>query len=192
MFSEGVERALRAAEAAHRGQVRKGSSDVPYVTHPIHCAIVLARLGHRDEVLEAALLHDVVEDCDGWTIARVEREFGGVVASIVAELTEDKTKSWEERKRGQVEHVATMSAEALAVKAADKLHNLRTLCRDLEAAPDPRIVWNRFTGGRERTLAMSRALVDALRPRVEPSLAHALEEAMSALECDGTRREPLP
>src|SRR5262245_12532261 len=100
MYSEGLEHALRAAEAAHRGQMRKGS-DVPYVTHPIHCSILLARLGYSDAVLQAALLHDVVEDCDGWTIARVEREFGPDVASIVAELTEDKTKSWEERKRAQ-------------------------------------------------------------------------------------------
>jgi (p)ppGpp synthase/HD superfamily hydrolase len=191
MYSEGVERALRAAEAAHRGQVRKGS-DVPYVTHPIHCAIMLARLGYPETVLQAALLHDVVEDCDGWTIARVEREFGGNVASIVAELTEDKTKSWEQRKRAQVEHAASMSAEALAVKAADKLHNLRTLRADLDAARDPREVWQRFTAGRDRTLAMSRALVDALAPRVEPRLARELEEALSSLEKTVTERGSLP
>jgi GTP diphosphokinase / guanosine-3',5'-bis(diphosphate) 3'-diphosphatase len=182
MFSAEIERTLRIAELAHRGQQRKCGQGVPYVLHPIHCALSLARLGQPEHVIQAALLHDLVEDCEGWTIERVEAEFGTRVAGIVAELTEDKTKSWEERKRWQVEHVAEMSRDALLVKAADVLHNLSTLVLDLEGAPDHGAVWSRFNAGRERTIARSRALTDALVPHVDPRLGNELEAAMVRLE----------
>jgi (p)ppGpp synthase/HD superfamily hydrolase len=182
MFSPDVERALRAAIAGHEGQLRKSAEPTPYAAHPIHVALVLSRLGFDDAIVQAGLLHDVVEDCDGWTIARVRDEFGERVSSIVAELTEDKSKSWEERKRDGVERVAHMSLDALTVKAADKLHNLESLARDLEAARDRDLVWKRFKGGRERTLAMSAELVEALAPRVDPRLAVALRAAIARLE----------
>src|SRR3954471_13293670 len=127
VFDAGIERALRASEAAHRGQVRK-ASDAPYVLHPIHVAIELARLGVEPHLIQAALLHDVVEDCAhaGWDIHRVAREFGPAVAEIVADLSEDKSKTWEQRKLAGIAHVARMSTDACTVKAADKLHNLRS------------------------------------------------------------------
>jgi (p)ppGpp synthase/HD superfamily hydrolase len=181
MFSRDVERALRVSFAAHAGQVRKSLEPVPYATHPFHVALLLARLGHDDVVLQAALLHDVVEDCEGWTLERVEREFGPAVRAIVAELTEDKTQSWEARKRAAVDHVGGMSPGALAVKAADKLHNLRTLVDDLAASADRARVWSRFNGGRERTSARSAELVAALERRVEPRLGNALRATLAEL-----------
>lgn len=182
LFDERIEHALRTAERAHRGQARKGRDTAPYVLHPIHCALVLARCGYGSPVIQAAILHDVVEDCEGWTIARVELEFGPTVAAIVAEVTEDKSSSWEERKRHQIDHVARMSAEALAVKAADKLHNLRTLVIELTLATERNQVWSNFKGGRDRTIAMSRGLVDVLAPCVDARLAEALLAAMTHLE----------
>lgn len=185
MFDPDTERAIRASLAAHAGQMRKSAAGVPYVAQPFHVALLLARLGSPPRVVQAALLHDVVEDCEGWTVARVEREFGPAVAGVVAELTEDKSRTWEERKRAQVEHAAHLSPDALAVKAADKLHNLRTLVDDLRAADDPASVWARFRGGRERTLAMSRELVEAVSARCDVRLASELRQAMSALEAAG-------
>ena len=182
MFSALVEQALRSAIAAHEGQMRKGLEPVPYVTHSFHVALILARAGLDEVVIAAGLLHDVVEDCEGWTTARVEREFGAEVARIVAELTEDKTRSWGERKQGQIDAVATLSAPALSIKAADKLHNLATLAADLRAAPDRELVWQRFSGGRERTLEMSARLVAELEPRLQPELARALREALRELQ----------
>jgi (p)ppGpp synthase/HD superfamily hydrolase len=181
MFSAGVERALRAAFEAHTGQLRKGSGSAPYMTHPVHVALILASAGYSEGVLQAALLHDVVEDCPGWTSARVAREFGRDVSELVAELTEDKSKTWEERKRQQIEHVASMSDGALAIKAADKLHNLRTLVDDLRVAPDRGLVWSSFRGGPARTLELARELVDALEPRVDARLAKPLRMAVDEL-----------
>ncbi len=182
MFSAAVERALRVALEAHAGQLRKSPEPVPYATHCVHVALILARAGADEITLQAGLLHDVLEDCEGWTRARLESEFGAEVAGIVAELSEDKTKSWEERKRHQVEVVPALSPRARLVKAADKLHNLRTLAADLAAAPDPAAIWKRFNGGRERTLARSAELVAALEPRVPGELSRALREALRELE----------
>lgn len=182
MFDPDTERAIRASLQAHAGQMRKSDAGVPYVAHPFHVALILARLGLPPRVLHAALLHDVVEDCEGWSSARVEREFGPDVARTVAELTEDKSRTWEERKRAQVEHAPHLSADALAIKAADKLHNLRTLAQDLRAAADPDTVWARFRGGRERTLAMSRELVDAIASRCDVRLAAELRASLREVE----------
>ena len=182
VFSEGIERALRAALAAHAGQKRKGDPELPYVSHPVHVALILARLGLGESVIQAALLHDVVEDCDDWDELRVRETFGGEVADIVSALTEDKSLGWDERKRRAIEDVARMSAEAAHVKAADKLHNLSSLVGELERASDPDTVWREFRGGRERTLRTAAQLVRALQSRVHPELATALGEVVGALE----------
>ncbi|MBK7878408.1 MAG: HD domain-containing protein [Planctomycetes bacterium] len=181
MYSPRVEAALRAAHAAHAGQTRKSGGDVPYVTHPVHVALVLARLGAGETLLVAALLHDVVEDCPGWDLERVAREFGADVAAIVAELTEDKSRTWEERKLAGIEHARTFSLAAATVKAADKLHNLRTLVDELRATIAPDHVWSRFRGGRTRTVELSQTLVDTLAPRIDPRLAAELRSALDDL-----------
>ena len=182
MYSEGVERALVAAIAAHHGQSRKSPAAVPYIVHPLHVALLVSRFDPDAEVIESAILHDVVEDCADWTLGRVEQEFGARVARIVAELSEDKSKSWEERKLGAIEHAPHLSPEAAAVKACDKLHNLQSMWASLQRTEDPAEVWSRFKGGRDRTLAMARGLVDALAPRVDPRLGEALREAMKGIE----------
>jgi len=185
MFSLAVESALQVSISAHEGQTRRSATPTPYVVHPLHVAIVLARWGQDDDVIVAGLLHDVVEDCPGWTLTRVETEFGHYVARIVGELTEDKSESWEERKRWAIDHAPHMSPQAATVKAADKLHNLQTLACELRTASSADEVWAKFRGGREKTLAMSRELVDALCPRVEPRVAKQLRSALkSVLDAD--------
>jgi (p)ppGpp synthase/HD superfamily hydrolase len=182
MYSPAIDRALAAALSAHDGQWRKGGERVPYALHPLHVALMLARLGYEEDMVVAGLLHDAVEDApQTWTVARVEREFGAHVASIVSQLSEDKSKSWEERKRSGIDRVPHLSPEAASVKAADQLHNLHSLARELREAPEVEAVWARFRGGRERTLAMSSELVSALTRRVDPKLARALESALRAL-----------
>lgn len=181
MHSDRIERALRAALAAHEGQWRKSREPVPYVIHPLHVAMILARFGQEEDVIVAGILHDVVEDCEAWTVERVGEEFGAHVAGMVGELSEDKSRSWEERKRDGVERVAHMSPQAAAIKAADKLHNLSTLHEELRRAPDAELVWAQFNGGRERTLALASELVQALAQRVEPRIGRALRSALEAL-----------
>lgn len=187
-----MERAIGVAIAAHEGQTRKGQPDEPYVVHPIHVALMLAAHGEDEATIQAALLHDVVEDSPNWMVEDLEREFGPRVASIVAELTEDKSKSWAERKQAGIDDVAGYSPEAATIKAADKLHNLESMGRALAAAGDADTFWRPFHGGRERTLEMSGRLVEALATRVAPKLGRALRSAYQRLVEADRHRSGVP
>jgi len=123
---------LKAAEFAaikHKKQKRKDPDGTPYINHPIGVAAILTQGGVDDtEVLQAALLHDTVEDTDT-SLEEVGREFGERVRRIVDEVSDNKNLSKEERKRLQIVHTPHISTEAKLVKMADKLYNLRDLQR---------------------------------------------------------------
>lgn len=185
LFTPSIERALRTAFEAHSGQQRKGC-DVPYVSHPVHVAMLLARDGADDVTLQAALLHDVVEDCEGWTFERLELEFGAEVTAVVRPLTEPKGEPWEVRKQAALDHVPTMDHRAAGVKAADKTHNMRSLVERLEDAATPELAWQPFTRGPEQTIDFAERLVDALEHRLDelavfPLLRGDMRAAFEAL-----------
>jgi len=121
-------RATSFAGHKHRRQRRKDHEASPYVNHPIALAHVLASEAGIDDpiVLSAALLHDTIEDtCTSG--GELEKEFGKEIASIVVEVTDNKSLLKEERKRLQVEHAANVSSNAKLVKLADKICNLRDI-----------------------------------------------------------------
>lgn len=185
-FSARIERAINACITAHHGQRRKGDATLHYAVHPIHMALILARVGVSDTVIEGALLHDTVEDCEEWTLERVRLEFGEEVAEVVEHLTEEKRDAdgvalpWETRKRAAIEAVRGMSWEAAAVKAADKLHNMNSLAEQLEAADDPEEVWAGFKGGAEGTLRVAREVLAVLRAREGEPVPEGLLELLAA------------
>lgn len=114
----------------HRKQFRKADGS-PYVNHPIGTALILEEAGVTDmTTLQAAVLHDTIEDTDTSYEELVEI-FGKEVADIVNEVTDDKSLSKSERKYHQITHVPTISDKAKLVKLADKLYN----CRDLLVLP---------------------------------------------------------
>jgi (p)ppGpp synthase/HD superfamily hydrolase len=131
--SQLVREALQTAHSAHAGQVRNGSGGMAYVEHPRGVAEMLAEQGFDEEVLAAALLHDVVEDSET-TVEELRAPFGERVAGIVGALTDDESiESYRERKVEHRERVAAAGPEALAIYAADKLANVRTLREALAA-----------------------------------------------------------
>ncbi len=122
-----VRTALEKARTAHEGQVRNGSGGMPYIEHPMRVAALLDENGYRDEVLAAALLHDVIEDSETG-LDELREEFGEEVAGLVGALTDDESiDSYRERKAEHRERVAAADGEALAIYGADKLTNSRTL-----------------------------------------------------------------
>ena len=109
----------------HKAQRRKGEDGSPYINHPIEVAERLWTVGGvRDiSVIVAAILHDTVEDTDT-TLTEIEGQFGPVVQSLVAEVTDDKSLPKPERKRLQIEHAPTLSKGAQQIKLADKISNI--------------------------------------------------------------------
>jgi (p)ppGpp synthase/HD superfamily hydrolase len=123
-----VRSALEQARSDHEGQVRNGSGGMPYVEHPISVAALLDEQGYGgEEVLAAALLHDVVEDSET-TLDELREKFGSEVAGYVGVLTDDQSvDDYRERKAEHRERVAAAPVEAMAIYGADKLTNTRTL-----------------------------------------------------------------
>jgi guanosine-3',5'-bis(diphosphate) 3'-pyrophosphohydrolase len=83
----------------HRNQRRKDHQASPYINHPIALATLLANEGDVNDVdvLQAAVLHDTIEDTNT-TYEELQTRFGGRVADIVAEVTDDKNLAKEVRK----------------------------------------------------------------------------------------------
>ncbi len=123
--------ALAFAAHKHRDQRRKGAEASPYINHPIALATLLAGTGGVTdvEVLQAAVLHDTIEDTDT-TREEIAARFGERVASIVSEVTDDKLLLKAQRKALQVEHAPRLSPGATLVKLADKTCNLRDMTTD--------------------------------------------------------------
>lgn len=181
-----LERAWRIAAIAHADQKRK-SSDIPYLVHPAAVALILQRSGFDDEdILAAAILHDVPEDTD-WSLDRLRDLFPPRVMDIVDMLTERKhddsgqKRPWPERKAEQNRRIAKASAESRAVWLADKRHNLETIAFDVA---DGVQVWERFNAPRAEVLRNYRTAIEAARhgdPRLE-RLADECLEIVNRLE----------
>lgn len=124
-----VHDALAFAAKAHADvrQVRKYTGE-PYIVHPIEVMMITSTAGSvTEEMLAAALLHDVIEDTRV-TLSEVERAFGLNVATFVEELTEpSRPGNRAERKKAEVSRLANISAEAQTIKLADLISNSRTI-----------------------------------------------------------------
>ncbi len=125
---------IRLAQAAdfaarkHADQRRKGARAEPYINHLTEVAALLAQAtGGADPVLVlGGLLHDTLEDTET-TYAELAQKFGEDVASLVQEVSDDKSLPQAERKRLQIEKTPGKSRRAKLLKIADKTSNLRGL-----------------------------------------------------------------
>ncbi len=127
-YSEKVDKAIQFATAAHEGQFRYDGV-TPYIVHPIDVAEIVYAAGGDESQICAALLHDVVEDCEV-ELATIEKEFGKDVAALVDDLTNRATLDMGNRAtRKQFENarIAKTSARAKMVKLADIMSNARTI-----------------------------------------------------------------
>jgi (p)ppGpp synthase/HD superfamily hydrolase len=123
-----VRNALEQARSDHAGQIRNGSGGMPYIEHPIRVAAILDEEGFgEEEVLAAALLHDVVEDSET-TLDELREKFGAEVVGLVGAMTDaEEIDDYRERKAEHRERMAAAPLEAKAIYGADKLTNSRTL-----------------------------------------------------------------
>ena len=124
--------AIVFAAGAHDGVTRKGSC-VPYIVHPMETVAIAASLTDDEEVLAAAALHDVMEDC-GVSEQTLRERFGVRVAALVAYDSQmnrgDPCQSWNERKQEAVRRIACGGRDAKIITLCDKLSNMRAIHRD--------------------------------------------------------------
>ncbi|MDO4312858.1 MAG: HD domain-containing protein [Eubacteriales bacterium] len=136
-----IDKAIEFAARAHSGQVRKGTRR-PYIVHPIEVGDIVASMTEDVEVICAAYLHDTIEDCPGITEEILAREFTPRIAKMVAQESEDKTKTWIERKNHTVCHIKEANPDVQKIALADKLSNMRDIDRDYPVFGEE--LWNRF------------------------------------------------
>lgn len=136
-----IEKAIAFATRAHEGQVRKGTTR-PFITHPLEVGRIVSTMTEDKEVISAAILHDTIEDCEHVTKEMIRQEFNEKVAELVAQESEDKSKTWMERKSHTIAHLRTAPIEIQMIGLADKLSNMRDIDRDYPECGED--LWKRF------------------------------------------------
>lgn len=125
-----IDKAYALAEEVHSAQLRY--SGQPYIIHPIAVANILVDFGMDAQSIEAALLHDTVEDTDV-TLEQLKREFGDEVAALVDGVTKLGKVPLATKEEFQAENIRKMllamyqDIRVIIIKLADRLHNMRTL-----------------------------------------------------------------
>ena len=135
---ESINKAFKFADKCHEGQLRKTGE--PYIIHPINTAIYLANMHMDWQTISAALLHDVIEDCDV-SFEEINELFGKEVAGLVDGVTKLPTFKITQRNTNlsssnEITRAATIrkllistseDARVILIKLADRLHNMETL-----------------------------------------------------------------
>lgn len=125
-----IDKAYALAEDVHSAQLRY--SGQPYIIHPIAVANILLDFGMDAQSIEAALLHDTVEDTDV-TLEQLKHEFGDEVAALVDGVTKLGKVPLATKEEFQAENIRKMllamykDIRVIIIKLADRLHNMRTL-----------------------------------------------------------------
>ncbi|MCR4860109.1 MAG: HD domain-containing protein [Bacteroidales bacterium] len=140
------DRAALYAVQAHAGTERRGKG-FPYIIHPMEAAAIVATITPDQEILAAAVLHDVVEDTPV-TVEDIREAFGRRIADLVASESEDpmshlpESASWHSRKQAAIDRLAAAPHDAKIVALGDKLSNMRAIARDYAQQGDS--LWNIF------------------------------------------------
>ena len=140
-------KAIVFSASAHDG-MRRRKSDMPYILHPMEVGVIVGTMTDDQEVIAAAILHDVVEDA-GVSIDEIGEKFGARVMELVASETENKREdlppedTWRIRKEESLEKLRnTDDIDVLRLWIGDKLSNIRSIYRDFLV--EGNAVWNKF------------------------------------------------
>ena len=152
-----VNHAFMFALEAHQGQFRKDGK--PYISHPFSVAMILAQNGACEDLICAGLLHDVIEDTE-IKGDRIEKEFGSEVLRLIMFDTEDKDKTWLERKKQTLEDLDNCDRDCAMLICADKLANIRDLEEIIDEFQEN--AWKYFKFGREYQEWLYRQYLDKL------------------------------
>lgn len=174
-----VTHAAGFAARVHAGQTRKGESSPAFILHLAEVADLLAKaLEEPDaELVAAAWLHDAVEKTK-ITSDEIESVFGPRVASLVAEVSDDKSLPEAERHRMQIETIGEKSEAARLLRLADKISGLRELAEDPPAgwgAPRRR-EWLRFATDVAAGCRGLNAALDLLFDQAAAAAARSIDE----------------
>lgn len=154
-----LHKAILFATQAHQGQKRKGSG-LDYICHPLEVLQILTQCGAALPVLIAGVLHDTIEDTPV-TAQQIHDTFGPKVTALVLHHSEDKGKTWKERKTAAIREAQIGTPECKLLIAADKVSNLRSTAAAHQQLGES--LWQRFNANREEIQWYYHSMLDALQ-----------------------------
>jgi (p)ppGpp synthase/HD superfamily hydrolase len=181
LWTEKTEKALNLAAKLHDGQYRKGDEKLPAITHAIAVANILSKNTDNEDIIIAALLHDLLEDTS-YTYEEMSREFSEHIANIVRgvsipEAVESDDHSWTADRTRYYENLKNAPMESAMVAAADKIHNFSTILKDYS---DNKEKFKKdFGGSGEDRVHVYGAIVGIIVDKVPEELAKELAEVWS-------------
>ncbi len=172
-----INEAIIFATNAHSNQTRKGSNTL-YILHPLEAGIIVSQIKYDENLIAAAILHDTVEDTKV-SIETIEEKFGKRVAELVEIESEDKSKTWKERKQHTIEHLKTeKDQDVKIVTLGDKLSNIRAMNRDYLRIGDE--LWERFNEkNKNEHKWYYEGMVEALKSLSQYEAYHEFKELVS-------------
>lgn len=181
-----VERAIRKAAAWHAGQRRKDlGRQVPYVSHVLCVAEILARHGADEQTIIAGLLHDVIEDT-AYTLGQLAEDFGAEIAEIVNAVSEEQNparsreESWFDRKKNYLEKLTRAPQRAVLVSCADKIHNLASMRDAVQISGDK--IWQVFHAPPDQKLWFYEEVLKIVSLRLTGALVEELVVELERLK----------
>lgn len=189
VLTDRLTRAVDYARAWHT-ETRKGTH-IPYMAHLLGvAALVMGEAGGSipvtEEMVIAAILHDVVEDHGGKPrLDEVREKFGEHVADMVHGLSDtlaedhDKKEGWEERKAAYLKRLHDEPEEVLLISVADKLYNAKSMLDDYKEIREK--IWERFKRGRNQQLWYFDSLIAIFQLRMRSRLVDELQRVVAEL-----------
>jgi GTP diphosphokinase / guanosine-3',5'-bis(diphosphate) 3'-diphosphatase len=181
LWTEKTERALNLAAILHDGQYRKGDKKLPVLTHIVAVASIAGMHTDDEDVITAALLHDLLEDTP-YTYEEMSSDFSERVANIVRgvsipEAVESDDHSWTADRTRYYENLKNAPVESAIVAAADKIHNFSTMITDYST--DKEKFKEDFGGSLADRARVYGAIVGVVIDRIPEGLANELAKVWS-------------
>lgn len=179
--------ALNKAADLHDGQVRKVGGE-PYIIHPVAVAWIVAEYTDDEDVVCAALFHDILEDVPNYSFEEMVIGFGRRVAELVKGVSEDKNPKlsddnqlpWVTRKANYLNNLSTASPDTWLIAAGDKLHNLWSMIQNFKNEGES--VWQVFGSDITSIIKFHGDFIDLSASKIDPSLHEKLVVYLNMLK----------
>jgi (p)ppGpp synthase/HD superfamily hydrolase len=184
-----IREAIDLASRLHNGQLRKAEGNLPYISHPFAVAWILSSYTDDEDTIIAGLLHDVLEDVEGYYYQDLVRDAGANVAEIVKGVSEDRDygeeeidpkSTWEERKIKYLAALEYDRRESLMVCAADKIHNLESMMALYRQAGES--MWQHFNSPKGKKLWLYQEISKFLRTKLDNPIIDELDRVYAEAE----------
>jgi hypothetical protein len=172
-----IHEAIIFATLKHQNQKRKGT-EIPYIVHPMEVMQLLTAEDLPEEIIIAGILHDTLEDTDTKP-EEIEQKFGKAVLDIVLTESEDKSKTWHERKQHTIDCLQKDTMATKLVCCADKLSNIKSMYADLKTQGEK--LWERFNAPKEDIKWYYESIAEALYELSEYKMYDELCETIKAV-----------